>query len=299
MNADANGGIALAGPAISARSGPGPGAVVDGVSQPRTAAERRAFYDDHGYLVIADLLTGAEVARLQAALSEVLEQARGLTESNDRFFVLSGEDGRPAVTRVRHPIAQHEAFRELISHPKLLDLVELLIGPNIQFVHSKINLKPPRNEGAAYPWHQDWPANPHTNFDMLAVMIPLDDATEENGCLRVVPGSHTLGPVEHYHGFPYEVRDERLVRDPDRHLSLEVPAGGVTLHHCCLLHSSHPNRGTTRRNAILFDYRAADNAQIGRATGPDRGLLVRGRDPLTIRMMAGTFKVRDEPVRSS
>lgn len=270
-----------------------------GVGEPRTAAERRAFYDEHGYLVVPELLSAAEVAELRAALDDVLERARGLTESDEHFFVLLGDDGQPGITRVRHPIAQHEAFRRLISHPKLLDLVEQLIGPNIEFVHSKINLKPPRNESAAYPWHQDWPFNPHTNLDMLAVMMPLDDATEENGCLQVIPGSHRLGPVEHYHRYPFKVKDERLVSDSSSWLSLEVPAGGVTLHHCCLLHSSHPNRGTTSRNAILFDYRAADNMQLGRATGPSRGLLVRGQDPLTVRMIAGTFKIRDESRQSS
>ena len=231
--------------------------------QQRSAADRRAFYDDHGYLAVPDLLMRDEVAGLQAALAELLERARGLTESNEQFFVAEGADGRPGVTRVRNPIARHDAFRELISHPKLLDLVEALIGPDIQFVHSKINLNPPRNEWAAYPWHQDWPFNPHTNLDMLAVMIPLVDATEENGCLRVVPGSHKLGLVDHRHGRLFGVIDRELVGDPARQLSLVAPAGAVTLHHCCLLHSSTANRGTASRNAILFDYRSADNTQLG------------------------------------
>lgn len=267
-----------------------------GVLQRRSAAELRASYDEYGY-VVADLLTDTELAELRAALDEVLARAAGLTSSNENFFIAMGEDGRPGVTRIRHPIAQHEAFRALISHPKLLDLVEALIGPNIQFVHSKINLKPPRNESAAYPWHQDWPFNPHTNFDMLAVMIPLDDAMVQNGCLQVVPGSHKLGPVDHRYGRAFGVADERLVADPAARAYLEVPAGGVTLHHCCLLHSSTENLGTRSRNALLFDYRAADNAQLGSATGPSRGLLVRGEQPTTVRLEAGTFKTRDAPAR--
>lgn len=271
--------------------------MAQGTMQRRTAAELRAAYDEHGYIV-ADLLTTTELAELRTALDEVLARAEGLTASNEQFFVAVGDDGQPSVTRVRHPIAQHEAFRALVSHAKLLDLVEALIGPNIQFVHSKINLKPPRNEAAAYPWHQDWPFNPHTNFDMLAVMIPLDDAMVQNGCLQVVPGSHTLGPVDHRYGRAFGVEDERLVADTAKLAFLEVPAGGVTLHHCCLLHSSTENLGTRSRNAILFDYRAADNAQIGAATGPRRGLLVRGEQPLTVRMTAGVFKIRGAPAAS-
>jgi phytanoyl-CoA hydroxylase len=209
--------------------------------------------------------------------------------------VVSGNDGQPGVTRVRNPIAYHGAFRDLVSHPKLLDLVETLIGPDIQFVHSKINLKPPCNERAAYPWHQDWPFNLHTNFDMLAAMSPLDDATEQNGCLRVIPGSHKLGLVDHRYGRSFGVQEEELVEDNSHQVSLVVPAGGVTLHLCCLLHSSAENHDTAMRNAILFDYRAADNVQLGGAVGPSRGLLVRGKDPLSVRMMAGTFKIRDAP----
>jgi len=262
------------------------------IAQQQTTAEQRAFYDEHGYL-IADLLDRDEVERLRAALAEVLARGAGLTKSNADFFVAAGEDGRHHITRVRHPIAQHPAFLDLVSHPKLLDLVEALIGPNIQFVHSKINLKPPATEAAAYPWHQDWPFNPHTNLDMVAVMVPLDDANAQNGCLRVVPGSHRLGPVDHRYGWEFEVEDHRLVADTSRHMLLEVSAGGVTLHHCCLLHSSTENLGKRSRNAILFDYRAADNAQLGTATGPHRGLLVRGVQPTTVRMIAGSFKVRD------
>jgi Phytanoyl-CoA dioxygenase (PhyH) len=112
--------------------------MIDGVVQQSTAAELRAFYDEHGYLVVSDLLTQADIARLRAALAEVLKQAEGLTESNERFFVAVGDDGTPAVTRVRHPIAYHDAFRELVALPGLLDLIEPIIGPNIQFVHSRI-----------------------------------------------------------------------------------------------------------------------------------------------------------------
>ena len=267
--------------------------MADGVLPQRTASELRASYDEHGYLVVPDLLTQTDIVRLRAALAEVLEQAKGLTESNERFFVATGDDGTPNIIRVRHPIAYHDAFRELIELPCLLDLIEPIIGPDIHFVHSKINLKPPRNAAAAYPWHQDWPFNPHTNLDMLAVTIPLDDADEQNGCLRVIPGSHKHGPLDHRFGGYFCVKDERLVEDRSRHVSLVVPAGGVSLHHCCLLHSSAPNFSAAPRNVIFLDYRAADNVQLGGATGPSRGLLIRGVDPLSVRMMPGTFRIRD------
>ena len=269
--------------------------MVDGVLQQRTAAEQRASYDDRGYVIVPNLLTPSEIAGLRAALVDLLKEAEGLTTSNDRFFVVVGDDGQRHVTRVRHPNGYHDAFRELISNPNLLDLVETLIGPDIQFVNSKINLKPPRNESFAYPWHQEWPFNPHTNFDQLTVTIPLEDTTEQNGCLRVIPGSHKDGPVPHEYGRYFGVKSEELVKDCSRHVSLVVPAGGVTAHHCCLLHSSTPNFSTASRDVIFLDYRSADNVQLHGAAGPGRGLLVRGKDSLSVRMVAGTFNIRDTP----
>ena len=149
----------------------------------RTGGDKPSLVLAHGF---------SEDGLVWTALAEVLARGAGLTKSNADFFVAGGEDGRHHITRVRHPIAQHPAFFDLVSQLKLLDLVEQLIGTNIQFVHSTINLKPPATEAAAYPCHQDWPFNPHTMPAVVAVMIPLDDAKAQNGCLRVVPGSHRL-----------------------------------------------------------------------------------------------------------
>ena len=73
--------------------------------------------------------------------------------------------------RIFNPIAHHQAFNDLVFNPKILDVVENLIGPNIQLHHTKLNLKPPSNREARFEWHQDYPFFPHTNFDLLAVMI--------------------------------------------------------------------------------------------------------------------------------
>src|SRR5215218_1196191 len=123
-------------------------------------AEQKAFYDEQGYVVHPDLLNRDELAVLRAALDEVLEEAKGLTDNTEKFSVKRGEDGEYHVRRIFNPIAHHKAFNDLLYHPRLLDAVEALIGPNIQLHHSKLNLKPPSSREARFEWHQDYPYLP-------------------------------------------------------------------------------------------------------------------------------------------
>src|SRR6266567_5007278 len=229
-------------------------------------AEQLAYYEDQGYLVFPALLSAAELATLRTALAEVLTEAEGLQETNDKFSVTQTDDGQWSVRRIFNPIAHHQAFHDLIFNPKILDVVENLFGPDIQLHHTKLNLKPPSKD-ARFEWHQDYPFFPHTNFDLLAVMIMLDDSTEENGCLTIIPGSHRDGPRNHLFArdgaFSSQLEDKRVVEDPAHWLKVPVPARGMELHHCNMLHSSTANRGTKPRSAMVIQYRAADNVALG------------------------------------
>ncbi|MBV9171921.1 MAG: phytanoyl-CoA dioxygenase family protein [Chloroflexi bacterium] len=259
-------------------------------------AEQRAFYEEQGYLVFPQLLDPAELATLRNALAEVLREAEGLTENNDKFSITKTDDGGYSVRRIYEPIVRHEAFRALVHNPKILDVVEALIGPNIQLHHTKLNLKPPSSREARFEWHQDYPFFPHTNFDLLAVMIYLDDSTEENGCLTIIPGSHKFGPRNHLFArdgaFSSQLEDKAVLNDPSRWLKVPVPAGGMELHHCNMLHSSTANRGTKPRSAMVIQYRAADNVALGgNMSNAGFGLQVRGENPYRVRMIEGTFKL--------
>jgi ectoine hydroxylase-related dioxygenase (phytanoyl-CoA dioxygenase family) len=258
-------------------------------------AEQQAYYADQGYLVFPELLSASELSDLRAALAEVLRESEGLTESNDKFSITQTDDGKYSVRRIFNPIAHHQVFHDLIFNSKILDAVENLIGPNIQLHHTKLNLKPPSSREARFEWHQDYPFFPHTNFDLLAVMIYLDDSTEENGCITIVPGSHKWGPRNHLFAkdgaFSSQLEDKSVVEDPTRWLKVPVPAGGMELHHCNMLHSSTANRGTRPRSAMIIQYRAADNVAVGGNLAFGAGTLVRGENPYRVRMMEGTFKL--------
>ena len=174
-------------------------------------------------------------------------------------------------------------------------MVENLIGPNIQLQQSRLILKQ-RTPGAWFDWHQDFPAFPHTNFDLLIVTVYLDDSTPDNGCLTVIPGSHRLGPLAHrftFDGAPRtQLVDPSAVGDRSRWLKTPVPAGGIQVHHANLLHSSEANGTDRPRSALQLWYRAADNVQVGGWTDfAGWRLQVRGINPGIVRMDAGTCRL--------
>lgn len=256
--------------------------------------EERSFYEDQGYLVYPKMLEESEVATLRSALDEVLAEAKDLAESTEKFAITQGVDGGHHVRRIFDPIAHHRAFMDIAFHPKILDAVENLIGPNIQLHHSKLNLKPPSSPEARFEWHQDYPFFPHTNYDLVAVLVHIDEATEENGALRVIPGSHKDGPRAHQFAqdgaFSSKLKHDGVVSDPSRWLSLACPAGGVEMHHCNMLHSSAANLGSRPRSALTFQYRAADAVALGgRMSGPRFGMTVRGENPHRARLLDGSF----------
>lgn len=259
----------------------------------QTTAEQKAFYEEQGYLVFPQLLDPAELAELRVALAEVLQHVAGLTEPNEDILHAPDDEGRQHLIRVLNPISYHRAFYDLVSNSKILDIVENLIGPNIQLRHTTLNLKSP-SKYSTWLWHQDYPFFPHTNYDLLAAMIFLDDATPENGCITVLPGSHKAGP--RYHEIPidepWRLKDRAELKDRSHWLELPVPAGGMELHHCNMLHGSAASKSDRPRSAIVIWYRAADNFQLhGPTSHFGYGLQLRGVDPGTVRMVEGVVKL--------
>lgn len=259
-----------------------------------SGTQQKAFYDENGYITHPELLSADELSVIRDALGELLEEAKELEESTDKFNIVLGEDGNRYVRRVFEPIQHHAAFLDLASNPKIVDAVENLIGPNIQLQHSKLNLKPPTRREGQFEWHQDYPFFPHTNYDLLAVVVHIDESTRENGCLRVIPGAHKDGPLVHDFGRggigANGIADASLTADESKWLYVPLPAGSIEIHHCNMPHSSTANLGTKPRSVLIFQYRAADNAQFGGYTGHYKwGMQIRGMNPYQARMLDGSF----------
>jgi ectoine hydroxylase-related dioxygenase (phytanoyl-CoA dioxygenase family) len=214
--------------------------------------ELARIYDQQGYLLVEGLFSAADVQRINGAIDEILA-------TPELSSVAELEPGdRESVRRIWSPTKRHPLFADVAADPRLLDIIEQLIGPNILFHYSKLHMKAAR-VGSVVEWHQDFSYYPHTNTDLLSAMIYLDDATAENACLHVLPGSHKSGLANHYvDGYFRGKLTGANAPHPSEAVPLEAPAGSVAFVHCLLLHYSPSNYSDKRRRAFLPTYRAAD-----------------------------------------
>ncbi len=221
-------------------------------------------YADQGYFVVPRLFSADDIRRIDHAINEIVESAK---ESDDFSAVLELEpetDGdRPVVRRIYNPFHQHDAFKKLATDARIMDRIEALIGENIELHHSKLNMKPAK-VGSAVEWHQDLTYFPHTNDDLVTVLIYVDEATKENGCLQVLPKQHR-GYLTHNDAeglFAGMVTDDVASGEFGTSALLEGPAGSAIFMHCLAPHSSLPNLSSTGRRTIIFEYKAADSFEI-------------------------------------
>ena len=219
-----------------------------------------ASYRELGYAVVPDVLTASEVDAVRRELAELVANASGLT-GNDEVYDLedSHSPDAPKVRRIKQPHAVMSTVSDLVHHPRMIDILTQLIGPGIRFQTSKLNMKA-ADGGAAVEWHQDWAFYPHTNDDLVAVGVMLDDVDETNGPLCVLPGSHR-GPIHDHHANGFFCGAIDPVASPIDFASaaeLTGRAGSMTFHHVRAVHGSAPNRSDRSRNLLLFQFAAVD-----------------------------------------
>jgi ectoine hydroxylase-related dioxygenase (phytanoyl-CoA dioxygenase family) len=237
-------------------------------------------YREQGYLILERVLSNQEIADLRSG-SERIQAERERIGGADRLAVIHN------VTLL------DPSFDRASRHPTMLAAVTDLIGPNLRLQHAKLNWKPPTVGKGEVEWHQDFPFFPHTNYDLLACMFLLDDATPDNGCMRVIPGSHRLGPISHERDgrFVGRVADPSTIDDSGA-VDLAVPAGSMTIHHCLTLHASYPNRSANPRRGLVYQIAAAEAIQLGGNLHKVWNTWLSGKDPLQARLESGpTFRL--------
>ncbi len=217
-------------------------------------------YRKIGAIVVPDVLNEREIAELRQATDELVAGARGLTGHTDIYDLEdSHSPDAPRVRRIKAPHLHHPAFARIVRHPGIVAVLADLWGPDIRFDTAKLNMKS-AGFGAAVEWHQDWAFYPHTNDDLAAVGVMVDDMALENGPLLIVPDSHR-GPVFDHHAdgvFCGAMDPAREEVDFARAVPLTGKAGAITVHHARTVHGSAPNTSTRERRLLLFQFRAAD-----------------------------------------
>ncbi len=218
------------------------------------------YYREQGYLVVENVLTPTELAQLQGDLEQVIAAAASVTTNNEIYDLESTHSpNAPRVRRIKHPHKVMPSVNDLMRHPKLLSILQQLIGPGVRFQTSKLNMKA-AGYGAAVEWHQDWAFYPHTNDDLLAVGVMLDDVDEDNGPMMVIPGSHKGPVLDHHAGgfFCGAIDPIKSQMDLQAAVPLTGPAGSMTFHHVRAIHGSALNRSQRSRNFLLYQFTAAD-----------------------------------------
>jgi ectoine hydroxylase-related dioxygenase (phytanoyl-CoA dioxygenase family) len=217
-------------------------------------------YREQGYLLVEDVIDRELLERLRRATHEMIDRSREVTASDAVFDLDEGHSAQqPRLTRIKQPHLNVPGFDEVLHAPKVKAVLQALLGPAVRLQTTKLNTKAPGG-GAAVEWHQDWAFYPHTNDDLLAVGLMLEDVDEANGPLMVIPGTHK-GPVLSHavNGvFAGAIDPADPLFERDKAVTLTGRAGSMTIHHVRLLHGSAPNMSDRARLICFYELAAAD-----------------------------------------
>ncbi|MBC7528006.1 MAG: phytanoyl-CoA dioxygenase family protein [Chthonomonadaceae bacterium] len=214
------------------------------------------FHRD-GFVAGGQVYSSEEADALSERMFAVAEgQGEGKAEN-----VGGWSDGTTRVIQIVNIFKADSLFRQHLAQPLIVEAVASLMKTDtVRVWHDQVQYKPP-HQGGATTWHQDHPYWPVIQpADLVSAWVALDDATIENGCMWMIPGSHLWGA---YKNGSIE-SDETFTPTPDLslvpggHLPAKVPCevkkGHVLFHHCLTWHGSPVNRSDRGRPAIAVHY---------------------------------------------
>jgi ectoine hydroxylase len=241
-------------------------------------AERCAWRED-GFFQRNAVFDAEEVAALCAAAERCIALAESALAGSNTGYAIDGnvyhEAGGSTIQLEHAPGSQtirviepfhhlDDEMDRLLDDPRLVEPMRDLVGDQrVALFTDKLNLKRPQ-EGSRFRWHQDSPYWAHffRELDRLPnVLLALDDADEDNGCFRVIRGSHRHGMLPGCEG---EGRLGPLFTDPRAfdladQVAAVAPAGSLVFFSPHTVHGSEPNRSDRRRRALVLTYQPGGN----------------------------------------
>jgi len=212
-------------------------------------------YINDGYLIVPEIFDQMTVENIHAEIPKFLDGTYPVSNPS-----VNNDSGLLAV-HFPHWVSQ--PIFETLNHPKIKEILQIIVGAHIphwdgrvKCMQSMLFLKPSGFPGQA--WHQDERFIATRDRSLVGVWIALDDATVDNGCLRVIPGSHKMGQLwptrQHDETEEFDPSDESYGFNSDDEEILEVEAGSAVFFNGYLLHRSLRNVSDTNRRALVHHY---------------------------------------------
>jgi phytanoyl-CoA hydroxylase len=252
------------------------------VGGPTTPEAQLAFYRENGFLHVPGVFGPEETSELADDLDRLIQEwsFEAAWTGPWREAYLDPQLAQTIKLSALHDLQLYSAsWARAITHPRLAATLVTLLGPEVEFHHTTMHVKPPER-GAPFPLHQDYPFYPHADDRYVDVLLHLDATSHENGEIRFLAGSHRGGPLEH------------IVQDPDGqpchpHLptdryrleeTLAVPAhpGDIVCFSINTIHGSYMNSTYRPRRLVRMGYRHPDNRQLDGPSVGRPGVLVSG-----------------------
>lgn len=213
-------------------------------------------YHQDGFIVVRQLFTTDEIHHL----GETARHDQAMDLASSTMDDGQGNDVRLALWN--HP--GDGIYGMFARCRRVVDSVGFLMGGEVYHYHSKMILKDAKT-GGAWAWHQDygyWYQNGVLFPDLCSVMIAVDPATRENGCLQVLRGSHRMGRINHILSGDQAGADIERVQEASKrleHLYIDMAPGDALFFHANLLHCSDANHSDQARWALICCYNSAAN----------------------------------------
>ncbi len=224
-------------------------------------------YQHDGYIIVNDLFAPEQVRQMVAECDAIRHGEYGDLYAGSAQIepdVAKAAKDNPDVANTARKfsavIERSAIYRKLLLESRIVDIIRDILGPDVMLFRDILMMKPAK-VGSKMPWHQDsnyWPVRP---TDLCSVWTALDEATIENGCMRVIPESHKLDLIASKKaGGASELLDEQV--DLSKAIDVPLKPGSSLFFHSRLLHGSEPNHSDRSRRAFITSFMSSQSTQL-------------------------------------
>ncbi len=234
------------------------------------------FWEQNGYYILENAFSMEEVEELRAETARICSGEAG--EIRGATPRIEGESDDQVLQRflcIHFPHKISPVMHDALSHPAVVEVLTSVIGPDVKAMQSMLFIKAAGKPGQA--WHQDEDYIPTRDRSLCGAWIALDNATTENGCLWIIPGSHKPGILwdQEWHGdrrFDCALESRGFPYSDEDAIPVEVPVGSVVFFNGYTLHRSLPNTAKSGyRRALVNHYMSAQSLRPGKARAKANG----------------------------